>query len=147
MVKKFKYIPPARMREFMGNLTDLLSEYVTEKDLAAAIADLAGVSLLRVDTYEALMLGYQSGESKYKSTSTIYLVGTTEISDNGEGSVNHYDEYLYLGDEATAERPYEQIGTLSTEIDLSTYVQEDDLEEMSASEFQEMWEEFFPPEE
>lgn len=142
MAAKFKYIPPTRFDEFMANLVDLLKEYVTSEDLGAAISELNGLKYVRVDTYEALMQGYKSGEEKYKSQSTIYLVGTTEISD--EGSPNRYEEYLYLGDDASENNPYERIGAFTTDIDLSKYVQEGDLEEMSASELQEMWEEHFP---
>lgn len=147
MKKKYKYVPPSLMSKFMDNLSDLLKDYVTEDDLKEALSGLIGIDILRVDTFEALMKGYQSGSEEYKSTSTIYLVGSTDISDEGEGSTNHYEEYLYLGSRATEARPYEYIGGMTTQIDLSSYVQEDDLEEMSELEFTEMWKEYFPDEE
>lgn len=140
--KIFKYVSPERIGELINKLSELLSGYVTAEQLAQAISSLTGLSYFRVDTYESLMQGYQSGEAKYKSTNTIYLVGITEISAAGD-SVNRYDEYLYLGDEASSAAPYEKIGVLSTEVDLEGYVTNEDLEEMSSLELEEMWNQAF----
>lgn len=114
-------------------------EYLTESDLEEAIAAIPKIKLLRVDTYEALMLGYQGEDPKYKDTSTIYLVGTTTSDTDAEEGVNVYEEYIYLGEDANEARPYEKLGDLKTEIDTSNFVTTDDIDEMTKEDLNELW--------
>lgn len=122
-------------------------KYITEETLSEKVKELTGISLLRVDTYEALLIGYGTGEAKYKSVSTIYLVGTTPIEDEASGNPNVYEEYLYLGDKATEDRPYEKIGSFTTSVDLSGFVKREEIETMSNEDLLRKWNEAFPPEE
>lgn len=121
--------------------------YVTEEELDDAVSELTGIKLKRVDTYEALLIGYGTGDAEYKSKSTIYLVGTTPVEDEASGVTNVYEEYLYLGDDATETRPYEKIGAFTTSIDLSEYVKRSEIKEMTSEELQQKWKSVFPDEE
>lgn len=176
-VEEIKVVPPERLNEVIDLIGDILTKYVkavpgknlseedftsllknkleemtpddyiTEEELGDAVADLAGIKLKRVDTYEALLIGYGTGASEYKSKNTIYLVGTTPVEDEASGATNVYEEYLYLGDEATETRPYEKIGTFTTSVDLSEYIKRSEIKEMTAEELQQKWKSVFPDEE
>ena len=131
----------AALKRKLESLTP--DEYLTSSDLDEAIADLPKIKMKRVDTYEALMLGYQGDDASFKDTSTIYLVGIANSETNADGGVNVYEEYIYLGDDANSARPYEKLGWLKTEIDTSNFVTNEDIDEMTKEELKNFWDAAF----
>lgn len=90
-----------------------------------ALADVSGVDFSVVASYEALPATGTKG--------VFYLVP------NAGAGQNVYDEYVWLNS-GTAESPnyhYEKIGT--TAVDLTGYVQEDDLNEITTAEIDAMF--------
>ena len=147
MNKTDKVVIAERLNELIDFIVLKFGEYTSTEDLNGAVMGIVGdklnLKIVREDTYEKLMQGYNGGNVKYKDSATFYLVGTTEITSGTGDSQNVYDEYIYLGDEAPSDKPYEKIGEVTTAISLDEYVKYDDLQEMSAEELSQKWQQAF----
>jgi predicted heme/steroid binding protein len=102
-----------------------LSKYSTTDEMTTAIstalADVTGIRLEKVDSYDALPVSGELG--------VIYLVP------NNGTAPNVSDEYFWNGG------GYELFGT--TSIDLSGYLKADDVQELSKEEVQAIWDSVF----